>query len=368
MGLRAVESGVVEASECLRPVGDAVAASRAPSLRVGFILLNKFTLNAFAGFIDALRLAADKGGRSRQIHCSWTVMGLDAGPVTSSCGVSTLPNGPLLDPRGFDYVAVCGGNDFMNPFLPDNLIDYLRAAADRGTVLFGLCTGSFALVRAGLMDGRHACVHWNHGDAFRELFPTIQADTGRIFIDAGDRITCAGSTGAVDLALYLIARHCGAANVRQCVRHMMLRGPRSASFPQPHFYGDLSAVEDVRVLQAVHYMEQSLDDPPGVEVLARHVNLSSRQLERAFRKALGVSPSAFYRRLRLEYSRWLLCYDERSITEVSLDGGFSDSAHFSREFRSAYGCTPREFRRRHMAVKSRPSTVSDLPTLYGAAS
>jgi len=54
-------------------------------------------------------MAAARPRRTRQIHCSWTVMGLEAGPVTSSCGVSVLPNGPLLDPRGFDYVAVCGG-------------------------------------------------------------------------------------------------------------------------------------------------------------------------------------------------------------------------------------------------------------------
>ncbi|MGO4815886.1 GlxA family transcriptional regulator, partial [Cupriavidus sp. 2MCAB6] len=120
-----------------RPQSAPIPVSR---LRIGFVLLDQFTLAAFSGLIDVLRLAADHGGRSRQLHASWTVMSLDGEPRRSSCGVSVAPNAALLDPAGFDYVAVCGGNDYLNDALPESLLDYLRRAAASGARLLGICT------------------------------------------------------------------------------------------------------------------------------------------------------------------------------------------------------------------------------------
>jgi transcriptional regulator GlxA family with amidase domain len=314
-----------------------------PALRVGFILVELFTLNAFSGFIDALRLAADRGGRSRQIHCGWAIMGREC--VTASCGLRVTPTAELMNPENFDYVAVCGGNGYLEGWQPDWLTNYLRQADAAGVPLIGVCTGTFNLARAGLMKGYTACVHWNVFDEFRKQFPTIDARPDRLFIDAGDRITCAGSAGSDDLALHLIARHCGHAKAQQATRHMMLQCIRPASYPQAHFYSDLDGVRDATVRSAVHLMEQTLNGPLPLPELARQAGVSLRQLERRFATAFSVSPAGYYRALRLRYGAWLLRHTTDTVTQIASDTGFADAAHFSREFRRAWQMTPSTFRR-----------------------
>ncbi|TCR62974.1 GlxA family transcriptional regulator [Bosea sp. BK604] len=331
-----------------RPQSAPVPVSR---LRIGFLLLDQFTLAAFSGLIDVLRLAADHGGRSRQLHASWTVMSLDGEPRRSSCGVSVTPNAGLLDPAGFDYVAVCGGNDYLNDALPESLLGYLRRAATSGVRLLGICTGTFAIARAGLVGPRRVCVHWNVLDAFKERFPKVSAGVERLFIDEGDLITCAGSTAAIDLGLYLVARHCGRDKAQQAMRHMMLQDMRPAEMTQPHFYAALGPNLDVRVQQATHFIEQRLDNPPPIAAVARYVGVSPRQLERLFGASLGQSPAAFQRKLRLEYARWLILNSKRSLTDVAMGAGFADSAHLSRDFKAAFGETPRSLRQNAAPVR-----------------
>lgn len=318
-------------------------------LRVGFVLTEQFTLTAFAGFVDALRLAADPGGRSRPIHASWTVMSVDGQPRLSSCGVSVGGVHKLREPAEFDYIAVCGGNDYLNQRQAPELLDYLKHAAACGVALLGVCTGTFIIAQAGLADGRCVCVHWNVLDAFRERFPLARPVVDRLFIDEGKLITCAGSTATIDMALYLIKRHCGDDKTRQALRHMMLQDVRPAGLPQPHFFAELSLIGDLRVRKAAHFIEQRLDNPPRMETIADYVGISVRQLERAFEAALGLSPAAFQRRVRLDYAKWLLANSARAVTQIAFDCGFSDGAHLSREFRSAFGSAPAQFRREHKA-------------------
>jgi transcriptional regulator GlxA family with amidase domain len=316
-------------------------------LRVGFVVLDRFTLNAFSSFIDAIRLAADTGGRSRQIACGWEIMG--PGPATASCGLQIHPTSPLRDPRAFDYVAVCGGNDYLSRQQPDWLTAYLRSAAAAGSGLIGLCTGTFNIARAGLMDGFPACVHWNVLEAFASEFPHIEAHTDRIFIDAGSRISCAGSTGSADLAFHLLTRHCGIAYARQAMRHMTLTEGRPSETPQPHFRDAYPELRDARVRSAIAHMEQRLNTPLGIDEVARRVGLSARQLDRAFRAALGVTPGAFQLSLRLRYGAFLLVHTTDSVTKIAMATGFSDGAHFARQFRMATGQNPTTYRRNQAA-------------------
>lgn len=222
---------------------------------------------------------------------------------------------------------------------------YLCAADAAGVPLVGLCTGTFNIARAGLMEGRAACVHWNVHDEFRAQFPSIPAISDRIFLDAGDRITCAGSTGASDLALHLISRHCGPERAQQSIRHMMLNRQRDSSFPQAQFSDEARDLRDDVVRRCVSIMEQSLNAPISMEKLSRRVGLSERQLARRFSCGLGMSPSRYYRFLRLRYGAWRLMHSTDRVAAIAADAGFADAAHFQREFRKQYARSPSGFRR-----------------------
>lgn len=334
-----------------------------PLLRVGFVLLDQFTLAAFAGLIDVLRLAADIGGRSRQIHAAWKVMSVGAQPRQSSCGVTVSPIEALGDPDAFDYLAVCGGNDYRNQQQSSELLSFLSVASRRGVRLLGVCTGTFTIAHAGLADGRRVCVHWNVFDDFRDLFPAARPDVDQIFIDEGDLLTCAGSTAAIDMGLYLINRHCGSDKARQAMRHMVLQNMRPPRMPQPHFHSELPMIADLRVRLATQFIEQRLDDPPRIEVIARYVGVSIRQLERAFEASLNMTPFAFQRQVRLRYAKWLLAETNTPITQIALDCGFSDGAHFSREFRANSGINPFVFRRELIRDAKAAKSSEDTPAV-----
>lgn len=317
-----------------------------PRLRVAFLLARRFTLTAFASFVDVLRLAADEGDGSRQLRCGWAVMSATRAPVAASCGVEILPTCGLLDPREFDYVVVVGGLLQDGRQVDDATVDYLRRAAQAGVPLIGVCTGSFVLAQAGLMTGREACVSWFHRRQFLEAFCDVTPVSDRLFLIDGDRITCSGGAGVADLAAALIEQRLGPETARKTLRVMQIDGARPAAAPQsmpslaPH------APRDDAVRRAVLLMEQNMSRPPTTAQLAARIGLSARQLERRFLDDLGDTPAGVFRAMRLDYGRWLIETVGRTVGEAAQSAGFADGAHFARLFRKRWGIAPAAVRAR----------------------
>lgn len=322
-----------------RPAG---AAPETPSLRVGFLLAHNFTLSALSLFVDALRLAADEGDRSRPIRCAWSVMAATPQPIRASCGVQVSRTSGLVDPRGFDYVVVVGGLLGGATPMDEAAIAFLKSADRAGVPLVGVCTGSFVLARAGLMRGRRICISWYHHADFEAEFPDATPDADQLFVVDRDRITCAGGSGVADLAAYLIEKHVGAAAAQKSLHVLQMQNARSGSDAQPHA-GSAPGGDD-RVRRAVLLMEQHVAEPLSIEAIAGRLQVSARQLERLFGEALNLSPAVAYRQLRLGYARRLLETTKKSITDIAVESGFCDGAHFARQFRTHFGHAPRDVR------------------------
>lgn len=341
---------------------DAKPAAR-PSLSVGFILADNFTLSAFSMFVDMLRLAADEGDRSRPILCRWQIMSARPDPVQASCGLPVGRTSGLIDPAEFDYIAVIGGLLHSGPQIDRETIAYLQRAAQTGVTLIGVCTGSFVLARAELMTGRRCCVSWYHYQDFLEEFPHHHPVADRLYVIDGDRITCSGGAGSADLAADLIERHLGR-SIAQKSRHvLMLDRARPGTGAQPH-PPLVEGIGDDRVRRALLLMEQNISDPLPIADIALRLRVSNRQLERLFHKVVGLRPAEFYRRLRLRYARFLLDTTDRSVTDIALEAGFSDCAHFSRQFKALHGFTPTDARAEQRAHP--PIRATDAASLAGA--
>jgi transcriptional regulator GlxA family with amidase domain len=317
-------------------------------LSVQFVLLPHFTLLPFAAFIDAMRLAGDEGDRSRQINCHWTISAASPEPVKSSCGVAVTPWSDFGEPTAHDYIVVCGGLLHRGPQTDQPTLDYLRRAAAAGVKLVGLCTGSFALVRAGLMKGRRCCVSWYHYHDLLHEFPGVQAVADQLYVVDGDRITCAGGQGAIDVAAWIIEHHCGHAWAQKTLRIMQVDAARPQTAPQPHPPMAEAATDD-RVRRAQLLIEQNIAEPLSIAQLAEHLSLSKRQLERLFKEQLGIGPLDYDRRFRLNYGHWLLCHTRRSVNQIAIDCGFTDSSHFTRGCKQVFGATPGQIRQQAAA-------------------
>jgi transcriptional regulator GlxA family with amidase domain len=339
------DMGTRSAIDLLKAPGTGQAI--APDLSVGFILAPRFTMIAFAGLIDCLRHAADVADRSRQIHCRWTIAAPSPDLIESSCGVSVAPWRGLPNPEmdEFDYVVIVGGLLPGCLDLPEATYDYLRHVAARGTTVAGLCTGSFILAKAGLLDGRDCAVHIEHRQELAQMFPQTRPVTDQPFVRDGGIVTCPGGTAAIDLAYAMIEERCGRAKAIKSLSSVLLEKQHTLERLRHRPYRHLTACGDWRIERSIDLMERHATQPFSIAHLANRIGSSVRELNRAFRLHAAHSPADVWRNIRLENAHWMLLNSNRSITQIAYDYGFSDTAHFSRWFRRKFGEAPMAYRR-----------------------
>ena len=106
------------------------------------------------------------------------------------------------------------------------------------------------------------------------------------------------------------------------------------------------AVEDSnrRLLRARDAMDRTYAQPLDVASLAEIACVSEAHFIRSFRATFGETPHRYLQRRRVERSMFLLRETDRSVTDVSLDVGFTSLGTFSRTFREIVGLSPREYR------------------------
>ena len=327
------------------------ALSLRTRLRVGFVLADRFTLSAFANFVDVLRLAADDADKSRPILCDWSVLSDDMAPIRSSCGVRVQPDTRLRHAPACDYLVVVGGLIGDKAALSDEMMACLRSAAAAGTALVGLCTGVFILQQAGLLKGYRACVSWFHHQDFIDRFEAVTPVADQIFVVDRDRLTCSGGQGAAHLAAHLVQRHIGKSAAIKSLNIMMIEDALSGERPQP---GQLLAqrATDPLVKRAVLKMQQNIEVPKPIEDIARELEVGRRTLERHFLADLRQSPLKIYAELRIERALLRLRSTGDSTTEIALACGFCDASHLTRVLKAERGITPAQYRRLHAASAS----------------
>jgi transcriptional regulator GlxA family with amidase domain len=326
------------------------AKQDAPLVRVGLMLTPRFTLTAFAGFVDALRLAADEGDRSRPRLCRWDILSASGDACVSSCGASILATAKMASPESYDYLVVVGGLLHGGQRVPEPAYAFLREAAAKQVKLVGLCTGSFVLARAGLLDGHLTCVSWFHREAFAAEFPKLRIASDQMFVVDRDRLTCAGGTSVVHLAAYIIEKKIGRASAVKALRIMLEEQPLPSRTLQPEEVVSERSTDTV-VRKVMLLLEQQLQTSQPIEQLCEPLGIGRRQLERRFQRDIGLSPAEYRQRLRVERARWLLQNTDLEVTEVGFECGFQDSTHFSRVIRQLLGASPRQIR---AAVKDVP--------------
>ncbi len=313
-------------------------------LSVAFLLANRFTLSAFANFVDVLRLAADEADRSRPILCEWTVLSPDMLSVSSSCGVKVQPDTRLTNAGDYDYIVVVGGLMDDNSALPREAVKFLQDRAAKGVPLIGLCTGVFLLHDAGLLNGYRCCVSWLHHQDFLDRFQSAKLVADQIFVVDRDRLTCSGGHSSAHLAAFIVERHIGQSAAIKSLNIMMIDDAHSGEKAQPGQQSGRKA-NDPLVKRAILRMQQNIEVPKTIASLSKDLGVGPRSLERRFLKDLNVPPSKAYLELRLDRALSMLRASEDTITEIAIATGFCDAPHLTRTLRTERGYTPSEYRK-----------------------
>lgn len=308
--------------------------------RIGFFLVPNFSFIAFSAALEPLRLANRVANNDLY---GWNLYSLDGEPVTASNGVSVSVDGSYIDIDVLPTVIVCGGADIHNQSNP-KLIAKLRRMSSHGASLGALCTGSRILAEAGLLNGYTCTIHWENMDGFAEEFPDIDVSDDLFEIDR-NRFTCAGGTSALDMMLHIIAQQYGH-DTASLVSDMMIHHRiRDGHERQRMALRTRLGVSHPKLLAVISHMEETLEEPVSCAELASSVNLSTRQLERLFRKYLNHAPTRYYLELRLSRARFLLLQTSMPILDVALACGFVSASHFSKCYREYFQRTPSEERR-----------------------
>ena len=199
------------------------------------------------------------------------------------------------------------------------------------------------MAKAGILEGYRCTIHWENLPSFCEDFPEIDVTTELFEIDRS-RFTCSGGTAAIDLMLHLISRQYGHELAAQVADQFMHERIRDQHDHQRMSLPARLGVRHPKLLSVIALMEENLEEPLGRTELAENAGLSTRQLERLFRKYLNRSPARYYLELRLNKARLLLLQTNMSVIDVALACGFVSASHFSKCYRDFFGRTPRKER------------------------
>ncbi|MEM1385099.1 MAG: GlxA family transcriptional regulator [Pseudomonadota bacterium] len=300
-----------------------------------FLLTPAFSLIAFAAAIEPLRHA---NRVARQSLYDWRVVSEDGASVECSNGTVLGVDSGLEDIDRDSRIVVCAGFG-LDRAASRPVLTWLRRQARRGAGMAAVCTGAYVLAKAGLLDGKRCTIHWENHAAFAEDFPDVEVSTLLYVKDEGI-YTCAGGTAAADMLLQLIAEDHGpelSSLIADCLIHMPARGDNDEQrLSVPARIG----VRHPKLVQIIQTMERSTEEPISPSELAKSVNMSTRQLERLFRRYLNRSPKRYYMELRLEKARNLLLQTDMSVINVALACGFTSPSHFSKCYRAHFARTP----------------------------
>ena len=320
--------------------------------RFVFLLLDRFTMLSFAGAIEPLRIANRVAGEDLY---AWILAG-EGTHVTCSNGAAFKLDIGLDEVDREDVLLVCGGIDVQRASTK-GVLNWLRREARRGATIGGLCTGAYAVAKAGLLDGKKATIHWENQDGFLEEFESVKL-TKSVFVMDGNRWTTAGGTSSIDLMLKVIAADHGEDLANTVADQLIYSAIRTDQDTQRLSIPTRIGVRHPKLSQVIQMMEGAIEDPMSPADLAEDVGMSTRQLERLFRRYLNRSPKRYYMELRLQKARNLLMQTDMSVINVALACGFASPSHFSKCYRSHYSTTPYRERGTHGGTASMTPRLS----------
>lgn len=311
---------------------------KSASIMVSFVLLPKFTMLAFSAAVEPLRMANQLTG---QELFRWQVLTEDGLPMACSNGLQVVANGRWSGSTPEGMIFVCSGVE------PEGkasaaLANWLRGLWRRGRIVGGLCTGAYALARAGILKGHRFTLHWENIEGFAESHPGL-VPARQVFTIEDRVMTSAGGVASADLMLQIIHDRFGGKLSQEVMNMCLLTQRRSEEDHQTASLAARLGTRHDKLLQAAAFLEARVEEEFNLDACAAHLGLSRRQIERLFHRYLVTTPVRYMNDLRLQRGRALLGETDMKVIEVAAACGYASTSHFSKSFRKKYGVSPYRF-------------------------
>lgn len=269
------------------------------------------------------------------------------GPVASDMLMSLTATKGVDDADLPDVAVIVGAREIETALEANpSLVHWARAVAPRIDRLVALCSGSFFLAAADLLDGQRATTHWSVAPLLQASFPKVQVEADAIYLHAGRLWTSAGVTAGIDLALALVEEDHGRGLALEVARDLVvyLKRPGGQSQFSVHLASQNTSHPGIRAVQ--DWILSHLHEPLDLSGMALRAAMSERNFRRVFRKEVGDSPQAFVERARLEAARRLLEDGDLPLKSIAGRVGFGSEQPMRKLFLKHLGVTPSEYRAR----------------------
>ena len=312
---------------------------------VEFVIFPGFQLLDAAGPIAAFEIAAAFSSSAYRLRVSAS----RPGAVSSSSGATLLAQ-RFGRASGIDTLVVAGGDGTRAAATDPSTLRFVQRCAVHSRRVASVCSGTYVLAAAGLLDGRAATTHWCRTLDFERRFPKVRLEADRIFVRSGKVWTSAGITAGIDLSLALIADDLGERVAQRVAQQLVVYYRRPGGQSQ---FSALLELErgDGRFAALLDRIRGDLKRRLHVEELARWAGMSPRHFAREFQAETGVTPAKAVERLRTDTARAMLESGARSLSDVADTCGFGDAERMRRAFLRVFGTAPSALKRRHAVAR-----------------
>ncbi|MDG2046429.1 MAG: helix-turn-helix domain-containing protein [Halioglobus sp.] len=291
----------------------------------------------------ASQMASVRKHGASQVH--FLLAAESSEPITLSSGITLQPDRSFADLPPLDLLLLPA--IWRNPLPAVNAArdwtGLLQAEAAKGTRICSVGTGSFLLAEADLLDGRPATTHWNYFAQFSRRYPAVDLKNHHL-ITQSDNIYCVGSVNSIaDLMVHIVEEWFGSPIARAIENQFspeIRRSFRAAAYQNE---AD-SSHHDEDIAQAQQWLQSHLCSPISIDLLANHLQLSPRTLNRRFKRATGMTPLSYLQSLRMASAKDLLRHSNLTVGDIAWQQGIQDVSYFSQLFRKHCGVSPLKYR------------------------
>ncbi|MFB9908856.1 helix-turn-helix domain-containing protein [Allokutzneria oryzae] len=273
----------------------------------------------------------------------FTVVPVGSAPVRLSPGFTLAPSRDGWDLEPMDTLVVPAYTS-VHADPPEDLVDLVRRAHERGTRILSICSGAFVLAAAGVLDGRRATTHWLHAEELARRYPAVRVDPSVLYVEDANVITSAGTVAGIDACLHVVRVDHGAAVAAELARRLVTPPHRDGGQAQYHRPAS-PVVRDDWLAALLDWAGQRLHLPLSTSDLAGRANVSVRTLERRFAEVLGMSPLRWLVQQRVRRAQQFLETSDQPVDWIADSCGFGGPASLRAHFARIVGMSPTAYRR-----------------------
>jgi transcriptional regulator GlxA family with amidase domain len=307
---------------------------------VVFVVFDGVTLLDIAGPAEVFVEANRFGASYRVVMAS-----LDGRDAVTSIGTRLAVTTSIDAVKTADTVVISGSDDLVGRPIDPELVAAVDRLRSRTRRMASICTGSFILARAGMLDGRRATTHWRQSALLTRAYPLVTVEPDAIFVRDGDIYTSAGVSAGIDLALALVEDDCGAELVRDVARSLVVYLKRAGGQSQFSVMVESPLPQRSQLRTVIEGIAADPGADHSVKTLAAQASLSTRQLTRLFQAELGTTPARYVETIRIDAARSALDAGY-SVAGAARVAGFGSAETLRRVFVGQLGISPKAYRDR----------------------